>query len=174
MDEAFVARFWSKVDKNGPVPQHDPALGACWVWTGWRIYSGYGQIAGGGRRHYVHRVAVVLSGRDLPAGMQALHRCDNPPCVRPDHIYVGSRVDNMRDMAQRGRSTRGRKRRGAAVGTAVGSAKLTEAQVFEIFATMASGQASSRNVAARYGVAHTTVLQIARCKRWKHLFASPG
>ena len=86
-------RFWQKVRK-GP---------GCWEWTSARLPSGYGLISWRGTEHYAHRVSWMIHHGEVPAGMYVLHRCDNPPCVNPDHLYPGDAADNMRDCISRGR-----------------------------------------------------------------------
>jgi hypothetical protein len=96
-----AAKFWSKVKKSD-----DPD--GCWVWTGARTVAGYGSFQLNGRMMRTHRAVMLLSGTELAAGSVVLHRCDNPPCCRPDHLFVGTHRDNARDMAvkQRGRGGR--------------------------------------------------------------------
>ena len=103
-----AARFWEKVDKNGPTIV--TSLGPCWLWTGATDHKGYGTFTWQGRGEGglvwigAHRAAVLLAGRLLASDEQALHHCDNPPCVRPDHLFVGSIADNQRDSYAKGRS----------------------------------------------------------------------
>lgn len=85
-------RFWSRVEK-GP---------DCWVWTGPRGQRGYGQINVGGRTLRVHRVSWAMHHGD-PGELFVCHKCDNPPCVRPDHLFIGTHTDNMRDKISKGR-----------------------------------------------------------------------
>lgn len=91
-----VAAFWARVDKSaGP--------DACWPWTGSTFRSGYGQI---GNRHLpvlAHRAAHQLTHGAIPRGACVLHRCDNPLCCNPAHLFVGSARDNARDKAAKGR-----------------------------------------------------------------------
>jgi len=84
--------FWSKVNKHGP---RAGRLGRCWVWTGTRDIGGYGRLAG----RLAHRVAWG----DVPDGLCVLHRCDNPPCVRRSHLFLGTRLDNAIDAKSKGR-----------------------------------------------------------------------
>lgn len=89
-------RFEDKVDRSG-------GPDACWPWTGVRTDRGYGQIwVDGGHRPATH-VALELAGVDIPDGMVACHHCDNPMCVNPAHLFVGTASDNMRDMLAKGR-----------------------------------------------------------------------
>lgn len=99
-------RFWAKVDKDGPVPPHMPHLGNCWVWTGGRIPSGYGKMSLDCKSVLAHRVSWHLA-HGGPAQLLVLHRCDNPACVRPDHLFEGTCKDNTEDMVKKGRCSYG-------------------------------------------------------------------
>lgn len=155
-------RFWEKVSKDGPVPAHCPDLGPCWVWTAGinRQRGGYGMFAlrkGVIRR--AHRIAWELSRDPIPDGIDVLHRCDNPPCVRPDHLFLGTDADNVADMIRKGRAAR-------IVGSQR-SRKLTEADVAAI------REARSQHVpgpvlAERYGVTKTVIYQVSR-RGWAHV-----
>lgn len=96
-------RFWGKVNKDGPAPSHCPELGPCWIWTGIITIWGYGRIKSGGKMHAAHRVAWVLAYGDIPDGLFVCHKCDNPACVRPEHLFVGTVLDNTRDREAKGR-----------------------------------------------------------------------
>ena len=133
MDEKTLARFWAKVDRNGPVPAHMPRLGPCWVWTA-STRNGYGQLTIDGRVPYAHRVGWQLQHGPIPDGLWVLHRCDNPPCVRGSHLHLGDQSRNMCEMVERGRSNRG---------IAHGQAKLTVAKVLAIRARHAAGGVGS-------------------------------
>lgn len=102
-----LGSFWSNVNKDGPVPEHMPELGPCWVWTAGRFACGYGQFAKGRPSRYAHRISWALANGPVPDGLWVLHKCDNRPCVRPDHLFLGTHADNMRDMVEKGRSTVG-------------------------------------------------------------------
>jgi hypothetical protein len=103
MDEKTIARFWSKVDRNGPMHPYKPELGPCWLWTGGRGHCGYGLFAMSHRRTArAHCLAwELLNGEKVPPGLWVLHTCDRTACVR--HTYVGTAADNNRDMMSRGR-----------------------------------------------------------------------
>ena len=98
----LTARFWSRVEFS----PH------CWVWVGPTNDKGYGQIRVGGRGSrclLVHRLSWELHYGPIPPGMCVLHHCDNPPCVRPDHLFLGTLADNNRDMYRKGRDNNGQR-----------------------------------------------------------------
>lgn len=99
-------RFWRKVDKNGPIPEHFPELGPCWVWTAATTPHGYGQFWNGERLVVAHR--WLWTQRIGEPDALLCHRCDNPPCVNLAHLFEGSQTDNMRDMARKGRTSQQR------------------------------------------------------------------
>ncbi len=93
------ARFWKHVS---PEPNS-----GCWLWSGASMRSGYGVFRAGSlkdgtrRMESAHRFSCEMAHGKIPEGMQALHKCDFKPCVNPDHLYIGTHADNMRDMAER-------------------------------------------------------------------------
>jgi hypothetical protein len=94
----LAERFWSKVDKSGE----------CWLWTGALASSGYGAIRVRSYvTEYAHRVALKLSGVEVPDGLFVCHHCDNPSCVNPAHLFVGTAKDNAQDMSRKGRGRKG-------------------------------------------------------------------
>lgn len=153
--------FWEMVDRNGP--QH-PRLGTCcWLWTGWRDNKGYGRMRLPGSRsgRYANRVSWQIHFGAIPSGVIVRHRCDNPSCVRPDHLELGTHQDNSDDKIVRGR---GRWARGAAQHRA----KLTDDAVREIRRLRAQG-VPLKAIAAQFGITMSNVSQIARRKTWTHV-----
>lgn len=103
-EKTLMHRFWAKVDKSAG---HGPN-GDCWHWTGRVDGKGYGEIKVAGRYKKAHRLAL-FGMADLLNPLYACHRCDNPRCVRPDHLFAGEAIDNVRDMFAKGRDYRSRK-----------------------------------------------------------------
>jgi len=156
-------RFWEKVDKNGPVPQHHPELGPCWVWLGSRrSNNGYGGFRLGGKYGRVestHRVAWEIANRPLAPGEHVLHRCDNPLCVRPDHLFLGTHQQNMADRQEKGRVNRGSRHPRAVI---------DEAAVLLIRRRAASGK-SGAAIARSLGCSPNVTTDVIRGRTWKHV-----
>lgn len=140
-------RFWSKVDIGEPEE--------CWEWQASRHRDGYGQFSLGGVVEKAHRLIVGLKVGD--EGL-ALHRCDNPPCVNPAHLYIGTRADNVRDSIVSGRH------RGSA-GESNGSAKATAAQVLEARSMRHRGLAYFE-IAAKIGFSKSWAEQVCNGRTW--------
>lgn len=175
-------RFWEKVDKNGPIPAHRPELGPCWLWTAFRAKSGYGDYTPGrAGRDRAHRWAWRLTYGPIPDDKpHVLHRCDNPPCCNPSHLFVGTHADNMADMKQKGRWTPREFPRGdahhlrrepwrAAKGEQQGNAKLTDDKVREIRRLYAGGGWTHETLGKRYGVTRVLIGCVVRRQIWKHI-----
>ena len=89
-----LQRFWEKVQKKS---------GGCWTWLGAKNNQGYGNFNVGGKFERAHRIAYCLSIGEVPAGLFVLHHCDNPSCVNPKHLFLGTQKDNMQDCLKKGR-----------------------------------------------------------------------
>ncbi len=160
----FPSRFWSHVDKSGPVPLACPELGPCWLWTA-HTNHGYGRIYRGvkGRRMILaHNASWILHRGPIPSGKEVCHHCDNPSCVRPGHLWIGTHADNCRDRDIKGRNV-------APMGEAQGGHKLTSEQVLEIRSRYASGGISQLSLARLFGVSERNVNFIVHRMSWKHI-----
>lgn len=147
----LAERFW---------PQVQAVESGCWEWTGFRDRDGYGRIRTS-RRDAAHRAAWLLSHFVIPEGMHVLHRCDNPPCVNPAHLFLGTQPVNVADMTAKGRAQKARGERNA-------NAKLTEQDVRHIRAAVQAG-ASVRGLARELGVRHGAIQFIVSGKAWRHV-----
>lgn len=139
-------RFWSKVDKSGE----------CWLWTGALDPSGYGQFQAPGHRR-AHRWIAEQTYGPIPAEKQVCHHCDNPACVRPDHLYIGTPADNYRDRVVRKTGARGERH---------AHAKLTWEQVTRIRQRYAQGDISQEHLATEYGVTQSCISRVIRRAGW--------
>lgn len=156
-------RFWAKVNKQEPLTSHAPELGPCWVWTGAKGAWGYGRLTVKAQRKLAHRFSFEIANGPIPKGMFVLHRCDNPSCVRPDHLRMGTPKENTQDMYVR--------RRAALMGPKGESnshAKLTEAQVIQIRNRFSRGELIVR-MAAEFGMDVTSVSKIVNGRSWRHV-----
>jgi hypothetical protein len=143
-------QFWGKVDKSGD----------CWVWTGFMNGAGYGLYDPIGRqRRLTHRYSWELHNGSIPKGMHVLHRCDNPPCVNPDHLWLGTHQQNMEDKAKKGRCRRGKGNH---------HSKLTVEKVLEIRAMRAAG-ATIKELRALFGLSSGGVTGVIYRKSWRYL-----
>lgn len=155
----LAQRFWPKVDTSaGP--------NGCWTWTAHRTAAGYGQIGAGKRESgllLAHRVSFELHHGPVKEGMFVCHRCDNPPCVNPGHLFLGTAEDNSHDAREKGRLVMPR-----LVGESAAPAVLTERDALQVLARRRRGELL-RTLAAEFGVSETTISSIATGKTWKHL-----
>lgn len=163
----LVESFWNRV----------AIADGCWPWIGEKSASGYGIIRASytnGKALRAHRVSWELHYGPIPHGLFVCHKCDNRPCVRPDHLFLGTAADNARDMAQKGRSTLG-DRNPARIykermprGEGHFMAKLTEDDVRAIRNRHAAGE-KVRQLADEYHVCRQGIEAIIKRKNWKHV-----
>ncbi|HEX6537480.1 MAG TPA: HNH endonuclease [Gemmatimonadaceae bacterium] len=148
-----AAVFWSKVHKTD----------SCWLWTGDTFNKEYGRFGIDGRQQPAHRVAWQLTHGPIPEGLFVCHNCpdgDNPLCVNPEHLFLGTHVDNMADKVRKGRASRTR-------GERSGTAKLTQDRADEIRHRHARGGVSRAALAREYGVSQSTISAIILRRRWQ-------
>jgi HNH endonuclease len=146
-------RFWANVRKTH----------GCWEWTASTTNRGYGRLRrNGSTSDSAHRISWELHFGKIPDGLCVLHDCDNRRCVRPDHLFLGTQLDNVRNMDAKNRRSRPK-------GSQNVRAKLTEADVLTIRACHAIGDTTLQVLASRYNVNKTAIWKIIQRKRWQHL-----
>lgn len=149
-------RYWDKVDRDGPLLR--AILGRCWGWRGAKKEQGYGVLGRGRRDEGVVRATHVsweIHNGPVPNGMWLLHKCDNPPCSNPAHLFLGTVEQNAADMVAKGRHAHGE----------CSYAKLREADVIEIKrSSLSHGQ-----LAAAFKVSASLIGFIRQGKRWRHV-----
>ena len=149
INSTIINRFWSKVNKTQD----------CWEWN--TVDSnGYGRFWLDGRNLLAHRFSYSLVNGPIQNNLHIMHTCDNPICVRPDHLKPGSRDDNMTDMVSKGRSAKG---------ILNGNKKLTEQEVLEIRNLYATTNITYAELARRYNVDKTNIPPIVKRETWKHI-----
>jgi hypothetical protein len=146
----IAVRFWEKVEKH--------ASTACWLWTGMRNKDGYGILSGGAERADVnflraHRISWELHYGPIHSEQHVLHKCDNPPCVNPRHLFLGDQVANNADRDSKGRG-------GDRCGERNGRASLTDKEVEKIRRKYADGGITQADLGAEYGVSEVQVWRI--------------
>lgn len=154
----LAERFWSKVHKT----EH------CWIWTAGTDQQGYGRIGIGGRREPVeraHRVSWFLRHGTMPS-LCVLHKCDNPPCVNPDHLFLGTRTDNAEDKVAKGRAT-------GPTGTANARTKITADIAATVYRRVQQGE-QMKIVAADIGLTPPAVRDIVRGVTWRTVTGAPN
>lgn len=154
-------RFWSKVKIQR----------GCWVWKATMDRHDYGKLLVGSRKdgtrriRRAHRISYEIVRGEIPEGLQVLHKCDNPPCVRPSHLVLGTHKDNMSDMYAKNR--RDHKKIGRP-GELHHNCKITSEIALEIRRLCADGK-SQQEVGELFGLSQTHVGRIVRGERWTHV-----
>lgn len=182
LSEKMIGKFWKSSGKD--------ASHKCWNWTGRRNVKNYGMICHDGKDTRAHRVSYVIHNGPIPDGLFVCHRCDNPSCVNPTHLFLGNALANNRDSIQKGRSNhsglvkltseRAKEIAGYCISRAATGAqhnagekhwhvKLTEAQAEEIIRELHLGK-SPVALSGKYPVSRQQIFKISRRMRWKHLW----
>lgn len=141
--------------------KHIQKTDTCWIWTGSKS-GGYGNTAVNGKAQRVHRIMWTLYNGPIPKGMCVLHRCDNPPCVRPDHLFLGTKMDNVSDMIAKGRD------RFVKPSALHYRAKLTQADIEYIREKLSGPRKRGDGVALakQFGVTAATICSIIKNRTW--------
>lgn len=157
ISEKLYSRFLSRVNKI--------SINGCWDWTGALFSDGYGGFWDTTKTRKAHRWSWEYHNRKIiPSGMLVLHICDNRKCVNPDHLWVGTHDDNMKDMSKKGRASRKGIPR---YGEDNPNSKLTNEQIQEILVKWNGRLESQRSMARRMGVHYDTINRIIMGTSWK-------
>lgn len=155
-----VEHFWERVDITP----------GCWIWTATKNKAGYGhfkwwtdysRLPIGGRLTLAHRISWIVHNGQIPAGLCVCHKCDNPACVNPWHLFLGTNAENTADRTAKGRTA-------PQQGTQNPRCKLTESAVLRIRALRAAG-VPRKEVARLTGASRAQVRQVHERKTWRHL-----
>jgi len=145
--------FWSKVDKSaGP--------DGCWIWLGQIGHLGYGYVRRGKGRTMAHRRSWELTKGIIPDGLLALHRCDNPPCVNPAHLFLGTHIDNSNDKVSKGRQWH-------PTGEVNGRSKVTIEQIAMIRALHRTGTCTLVEIGKTFNLSKGHIHRIVNNNAWK-------
>lgn len=150
-----ITSFLGKVSQSG--------AGGCWLWKAYRSDKGYGRLRFRGKGHMAHRVSYTLFSGTIPEGLNVCHKCDNPPCVNPAHLFVATQKENVDDMIKKGRKV-------VARGEDAGLAKLTLEQVEFVIKNYRPKhrEFSGAALARQFGVTKACIHDIIRRKSWRH------
>ncbi len=149
-----LEKFWSRVRKTE----------SCWEWVAGKSFLGYGLTKMADKMCRTHRVSWIISNGPIPDKLFVLHKCDNPPCVNPDHLFLGTAKDNTLDALKKGRWPCGQDSK---------ISKLKKDQVIEIRRLGSLKTMSSRQIASGFGITDGTVRDILRFKTWKQIRTVP-
>jgi len=155
--DTLEARFWKKVDKK--------EKNSCWLWLGARLPSGYGRLFlfkknGIPYSRGAHRIAYTLLVGDIPNGLLVCHKCDNPPCCNPDHLFLGTYKTNGQDMVLKKRNFTP-----ACKGEANGKSKLTN----QLIQKIRFSKLPSRQLAKELGICKSSINYVRSKVLWKHI-----
>lgn len=160
-ENEYKERFWTKVDKENSNSFYNGTR--CWEWTEGLVRGKYGHYRYNGRKIYAHRYSYFLSFGKFDETLNVLHHCDNPKCVNPNHLFLGTQLENIQDMFRKGRGV-------IPVGEDNGNSILTEKNVIKIYKLWDSGKYMQTEIANIIGVNPRTINYVVNGKSWKHLF----
>jgi hypothetical protein len=142
--------FWAKVDIKGP--------DECWPWEAGKMHFGHGSYAVYRKGIPAHRMAYKLAKGEMKSDQVVCHKCDNPPCCNPNHLFLGTKADNTLDRDRKNRQARGER---------CGNSKLTLSQVQEIRELYATGQYTHEALSKTYRCSDRNISDIVRFRTWK-------
>lgn len=155
--EKLISRFLSYVRKTDK----------CWIWEGGLFTNGYGQFRVGRKKVKAHRFSWIISGGFIPDGYILLHKCDNPQCVRPDHLFLGTHKDNSLDRDRKNRGAKGPNLAKGSPGELNGSAKLTQTEVFEIRQLRDNEGFSYNELSSLFDISPSQIANIIKERSWQ-------
>jgi|SRR3989304_4300052 len=159
MNSTFTKRFWAKVIISD----------GCWWWIG-ANNGAYGHLSCGGRKQgrlSAHRASWILHNGEIPLGLCVLHKCDNPLCVNPKHLFLGTQLDNAADRVKKGRDG---DKKGKVRGEKNGNCLLTEQQIKEIRRRYSVGGIRQIDLAQEYGLSRSGICMIVTKRSWGHVW----
>ena len=146
-----VKRFWSKVDIK--------ELDECWEWEAGKSFSGYGVFYFNGKSVRAHRMSMIIKGLDIENWL-VCHTCDNPPCVNPNHLFLGTYLDNVLDMVNKNRHEKGTKK---------SKSKLSEIDVKHIKYMLKNGKVTQKWIADKFNIDRAVIRRIRNGESWNHI-----
>lgn len=149
--KSYLDRFWEKVDKSD--------INGCWLWTASKDKDGYGSLSTDRGIEKAHRLSWRLHFGGIPKNMCVCHKCDNPSCVNPQHLFLGTNLDNVADRTNKDRGVRG---------SSCHTSKLTDVQIIEIRRRYANGE-KQITLAKEFGVVKQAISAIITRSVWKHI-----
>lgn len=166
--EQAISTFWSKVNKQGSIPEHCPELGNCWEWTASICSGGYGNKRWNGKVEPTQRISWILAYGAIPDNLWVLHKCDNRKCVNPEHLFLGTQQDNIKDMIIKKRANHPvgfkmpPKSKETLQKMSDAQIKITREQRSEIRQRYAAGGISQYKLGIEFGISQSGVSYIIR------------
>ena len=152
MKKSLEERFWSRADKK--------SSDECWEWLGSKLRGGYGNLNQEGHTLQAHRYSYVLHIGDIPKGMLVCHSCDNPGCVNPEHLFLGTHLTNAMDKVSKDRQIKGE---------GIYNHKIVEADAIRIRELYSQGNLSMRKIAKMFGLCYSETNAVINKRTWRYV-----